>query len=266
MAFGLRTQPNRHNGQPLNLVLCVNNRNQGVSTVKDIGWAALSIEFVIVAVGMVAGFQISEWGETQESRQLGAQNLHRAIKEAEHNLMLVDKIVARLDDESIVFESVLSELIECDRSLTRSEIEKLMKVLGNDFLPSFQSSQVTNLALIKYAPFYTEDFLEALPIYLERHDRIDNATAENHKQYFDWRFLPEMLDIVTVREGDPSSKKDWRFVVTANPDELRKNPEAQKRIWRLWVLRTANKEYYKGLKRGISEFIPLMQMQLQLLE
>ena len=80
---------------------------------------------MIVVIGTVAGFQITEWGERQKLRDLAAQNLSRAIAETQYNYELLGQITEHLERELVVFDTVLDRLLECDTPLTQNEIEEI---------------------------------------------------------------------------------------------------------------------------------------------
>jgi hypothetical protein len=237
-------------------------REQGVG-MRDANWIVLGLEFVIVAVGIVAGFQITEWGERQGSRELAAQNLVRAIAETEYNAERLGRVVEQLERDYVLLESVISGLRECENDVTRNEIEKVLVVLGYDFFPGTESSQVNSLTRVEYTPFYSQAFLTALPAYLAKYTLIVEATLANHDAHFDFQLDPAALDKVTVLEGHPNDEFSKRFYLSAAPGDLCENPEAIKRFWRQTMYRVSNKRYYEYLKQEISGFLSLMRQQLQ---
>jgi hypothetical protein len=232
---------------------------------RDVNWFSLSFEFLIVVIGIVAGFQITEWGERQKLRDLASQNLSRAIAETQYNYELLGQITERLERELAVFDSVLDRLLECDTPLTQNEIENLFQVTDTVFLPPFQSSQVNGLTQIEYSPFYSSNFLEALPKYLGDYDRVVKGTKMNHDDFFDWQFALEMLKEVNISKVELGQGEPGEFILSANFDDLCENPESKKRVWRLNLLMLANKNFYEYFKSRVEEFLPILQAQLQLI-
>ncbi len=228
---------------------------------REMNLFALALEFVLIVIGIIAGFQISEWGEQQAMRELAAQNVARAIAEAEHNVKVLERVVSRLESEFVPIDSLLSGLIECDDNLTQQQFQKFMLIADGDFLPSLESHQVSSLERVEYTPFYSEAFLGALPVYLGRMATMIKGTSANHDGYFNWQLHPAMLEEVTIVKTDQNAEY-YRFQATADPGELCKNPQFVKRVWRLQVLRAANYDYYKVFLVRLREFLPVMHQQL----
>ena len=90
--------------------------------VRDVKWYALGFEFVIVAAGIVLGFQVTQWGESQDAKELAAQNLTRAIAEVQFNTGLLDRAISGLEKDSILIESALTKLIACDEAVSYTHL------------------------------------------------------------------------------------------------------------------------------------------------
>jgi hypothetical protein len=230
---------------------------------KSSNWLMLAFEFVIVTVGIVAGFQVTDWGEREGYKELAVQNLVRAIGETESNAEQLTLVVEQLEKSAVLIEPVLHALMDCDNDLTRNDIEKILVNLGFDFLANLESGQIKGLTRVEYTRFYSDNFLKELSTYLALHGLTVEGTLFNHQEHFDFQHELAALDEVTVLEGSPNDYFYKQFYLSANPDELCENPEAIKRLWRQAAYRDSNQHYYQSLIQGINDFSSVMRHELE---
>jgi len=166
---------------------------------QSIRW--LFAELIIVVLGIVIGFQVSQWGESRGVRDLAAQNLVRAIAEAEFNSGQLRSRLSQLQDNSELIDSTLASLISCNEDFLQNNMESALEVLSFNFLPNLQSEQSNNLSRTEYADNFSSDFLEDLSRYKARHQVRINITKENYDAHFDWSLMVHMSDQLLVRNS-----------------------------------------------------------------
>jgi len=74
-------------------------------------WTAIAIDFVIVVVGVVLGFQITAWNEQRSDRALEAEYLQRIGDELRDDRVVLESII-RNANESRLFALDLSEFFD----------------------------------------------------------------------------------------------------------------------------------------------------------
>ena len=233
---------------------------------KERSWIGWVVEFLIVTTGIVAGFQITQWGEEQESKALAAQNLARAIAEVESNIERIDRQVNTLEKGRDTLNTTLRGLIHCSPELTTVKLEEAFTIVSFDFLPALKSVQLEGLARPEFTRFYDIEFHEALDNYNENYSSLIETTKANHLAHFDWKLTPFMNPGVVKKEVGEAGTDTYRFYPSGDPGELCKDPDFVNGFWKLRVLREANKLSYEYLKASSVKVLPVMRSQLRKME
>ncbi|MDF1770275.1 hypothetical protein [Maricaulis sp.] len=107
---------------------------------KDQNWLAVSLEFIIVILGVVIGFQVTQWSSSQaeaERRAVALDRLHDEVEDAVSALRLMTTNYDRLNTSRT---EVIERLIAGDLEGIGSDAA-ISSVTSTSLLPAFSPRQ-----------------------------------------------------------------------------------------------------------------------------
>jgi hypothetical protein len=106
--------------------------------VKDQNWFAVSIDFVIVVVGVFIGIQVANWNDVQNDKAGLAASLERLDKEVSHNIDMIEEVLIRVEDGRENLNQGREALNDCAFSPdAQASLERLLFDFTHDVQPNF---------------------------------------------------------------------------------------------------------------------------------
>lgn len=81
--------------------------------VKDQNWFAVALDFVIVVVGILIAFQITNWSAARQDNLIYEQARTRVFEEARANLTQAQTFIARANDYQNAAEGIIRDFERC---------------------------------------------------------------------------------------------------------------------------------------------------------
>ncbi|MBK8198164.1 MAG: hypothetical protein IPK75_07310 [Acidobacteria bacterium] len=81
--------------------------------VRDQNWFAVGLDFLIVVLGILIAFQITNWSNERENRRVYDQALERVVVELNSNLAMQDRVRKNIAIELPVIQTALEDLRAC---------------------------------------------------------------------------------------------------------------------------------------------------------
>lgn len=134
---------------------------------RDQNWLAVSLEFIIVILGVVIGFQVTQWSSSQaeaERRAVALDRLHDEVEDAVSALRLMTTNYDRLNTTRT---EVIERLIADDLEGIGSDAD-ISSVTSTSLLPAFSPRQGVYTEIISSGMLSSlgdEDFRDALGDY-----------------------------------------------------------------------------------------------------
>ncbi len=157
--------------------------------VKDQNWFAVFIDFLIVVLGILIAFQITEWNNTQQELR---EEQALKVRLTEEFKVLEERLTVRLDRAATITDHS-SELIEMIRTETEPKDEDLIKIMLR--------SAIRYNAPIPPPSIFTEA-IQAGRIGKLRNDELRKALNEYQVSANWWT----SVDGPFVAQHDPNSK------------------------------------------------------------
>lgn len=79
-------------------------------SLKEQNWAAITIEFVLLVVGVFLGIQVANWNEARVERIVERQSLRLLLSEVEQNLAYAQYVIDKAEVRRTDFDAVLAKL------------------------------------------------------------------------------------------------------------------------------------------------------------
>ena len=111
--------------------------------VKDQNWFAVFIDFLIVVMGILLAFQITEWGDQQAEKRSLNVALERLHDEIESNIAAIDKYSKRHDDIALAGHTLLKLVRTSD--LKTIPLDLIGKVFIDGYTTNYSTSALTSV-------------------------------------------------------------------------------------------------------------------------
>lgn len=125
--------------------------------VKDQNWFAVALDFVMVVVGILIAFQISNWGNARGDRRVYDEASERAMVELNRNLAMQDSLRKSIAIELPIIQRALEDLRTCradDEAL--ANVKAAMVPLNSPYVMRLDTASLEqflrNDAFLKYQP------------------------------------------------------------------------------------------------------------------
>lgn len=141
-------------------------------------WAAVTIEFLIVVIGLFVGLQVDDWNQRRNDRILEQEYLRRLSNDTQAN-------IDNFRDLESVFESKAAFI----RSLLDTPAEELMQAGRIEFLQSLNYSTYIALPAVTTATFSELESSGRLSLL-----RDVELRGELSRSYANYRLMQEILD------------------------------------------------------------------------
>lgn len=111
--------------------------------IKDQNWFAVLIDFLIVVVGILLAFQITEWGDRQTEKRSLNVALERLHDEIQFNIASIDKYSQRHEDIATAGQTLLS--LASDPDLKAIPMDLIGKVFIDAFTTDYSTSALLSV-------------------------------------------------------------------------------------------------------------------------
>lgn len=215
--------------------------------VKDQNWFAVALDFVIVVVGILIAFQITNWTEARSKKKLKYYYLERIqsdltdttdylsgrLEQAENTLVIIDTFVAALNKSDLESEELVRITTDYfargtglpDFKVTRTTFDELSSTGNLETLG--RGSYITELTRLNTN--YADQALDLLV-----NTEWVTAFESDLIAEFDWfRF-----DELTTHLFPPESSEDIALDIRANTDKLRRHAAIH-----YWVVDNVRRDY-----------------------
>ena len=133
--------------------------------IKKQNWFAVVVDFLIVVVGILLAFQITEWGDRQTEKRSLDVALERLHDEIQLNITAIDKYSKRHEDIAIAGQALLTSVHDPDLNAIP------MHLIGKVFIDAFTTDYSTSalLSVLNQQSFHglrsneLRPFISALP-------------------------------------------------------------------------------------------------------
>ena len=148
--------------------------------VKDQNWFAVSIDFVIVVVGVFIGIQVANWNDVQNDKAGLAASLERLDKEVSHNIDMIEVVLIKVEDGRENLNQGREALNDCAFSPdAQASLERLLFDFTADIQPNFATVVLDQLASQdRYqdllSPKFQEDFGRYVGRIKEEHEQLSS--------------------------------------------------------------------------------------------
>lgn len=107
--------------------------------VREQNWFAVALDFLIVVIGILIAFQITNWNEARQDNLIYQQARQRVIEEAQTNWMLAQEFTPRARAYQSTARDIFEELEQCSveagaEERLMSSLERMKFFLGVDVL------------------------------------------------------------------------------------------------------------------------------------
>lgn len=159
--------------------------------VKEQNWFAVGIDFLIVVVGILIAFQITNWSTSREDRRIYDQAYERLIVELNRNLEIQARIRENIAIELPIIQSALEDLRACRTDEDAiANVTAAMAPLNSPYVLLLETAALeqflSNDAFLQYQSLETREllteFLRVASFLLEgnraRRARLETTSAE----------------------------------------------------------------------------------------
>jgi hypothetical protein len=166
--------------------------------VKDQNWFAVALDFVIVVVGILIAFQITNWNENRAERTQEIQYLSAMKRDVESSIRILNVSIASLQRQQNARKALYTFHADPAAVLVSDELDKLIAdgmfrleraVLNHTTFETLKSSG--QMSLIK-----SSELVRALE---DLSAKIDMAEVDKNE---DFQFTFRMVDPLLIGEGD----------------------------------------------------------------
>lgn len=144
--------------------------------VRDQNWFAVGLDFVIVVVGILIAFQISNWSAARQDNLIYAQARVRVIEEAHANLQLSQDVITRLSARQKTVLDIVRDFETCGAD--DAAAERFMRGMQPlRFIVSLELRQEAVNQMLRSDAFLdniTPEDRAMLSLYARRIERIAN--------------------------------------------------------------------------------------------
>jgi hypothetical protein len=144
--------------------------------VKSQNWFAVGLDFVIVVVGILIAFQISNWSAARQDNLIYQQARVRVIEEANANLQLSRDVITRLSEQRELVLDIVRDLETCGAD-DGAEERFMRSMQPLRFIVSLELRQEAINQILRSDAFLdniTPEDRAMLSLYARRIDRIAN--------------------------------------------------------------------------------------------
>lgn len=173
---------------------------------KDQNWFAVGLDFLIVVLGILIAFQITNWSNERENRRVYDQALERVIVELTNNLAMQDWVRKNIATELPVIQTALEDLRACradDEAL--ANVKAALVPLNAPYTVLLQTAAVErflgNEAFLQYQSAETREQLTEFLGFATFTLEYDRAQREQSLQSF--ASLPDALSLGPLAVSGP---------------------------------------------------------------
>ncbi|MEZ5438454.1 MAG: hypothetical protein R3F12_08865 [Lysobacteraceae bacterium] len=207
------------------------------ASIRKQDWFAISIEFVLLVVGVFLGIQVANWNEERQEHAQQEQ-IERRLR---GDFQLLDEALSRAmrsHEEIILALEALRTAIERGEALSsEDEAIKTALVMGRSY-PSFERKSATYSELVSSGRLHlvrSDSLRKALALYNERIDNsLYNIQQIREPMNQDLIFLAQYAELTPITAGSVGIQAALSYDIAAMANDL----EFRRRLGVLIVFQT----------------------------
>lgn len=109
--------------------------------IKEQNWTAVTLDFVIVVIGVVIGIQVSNWNEERVASQERAEQLVGLHAEFVDNVTLFEAYISRLNEQAADIASIRRIIVEPENEFNAIDVNRMLMNVTS--IPAFAINRTT---------------------------------------------------------------------------------------------------------------------------
>ena len=166
--------------------------------IKDQNWFAVGLDFVIVVVGILIAFQITNWNENRAERAQEVRHLSSMKRDVESSIRILNDSIANLQRQQNARQALYTFHAEPAAVMESDELDKLIAD-GLFSLERANLNQTTFETLKSSGQMSMIKSSELVKALQDLSAKIDKAEVDKNE---DFQFTYRIVDPLLIGEGD----------------------------------------------------------------